>query len=108
MTNMRPQNYLMTGDERKYIFLHQDGYITIKVEGTAADIAYRLFQNFLEARQDGYGGIYPDPVGPFYLDVAEKQVILEWACTIRPEPSTEFWTELSAQVQRFMNLKAFS
>ena len=108
MTNIMPQNYLMTGDEKKYTFLHQDSYITIKVEGTIKDIAYQLFQNFLNTRSDGYGVNYPDPVGPFCLDVAEKQVILEWACTIRPEPSTEFWNELSAQVQRFMDLKAFS
>lgn len=112
MTNMKPRVYTMSSDDSgRYTFQHLDGYLSIEVAGTSKELAYRLFESYINAPIDGYGNSYQRCVGPLWLDVdkdKEPLVMCDIFCSITPEPPKAFWDEMTAQVKRYLKLIAFS
>lgn len=110
MTNIRPNIYKMSVDNGKYTFLSQDGYSTIKLEGTTKEIAYLCFKSYLNGIPDGYGNLYLDDVGPFRIDFTGEGITVSCKIfdKIEPEPGNVFWQELNDHCKRFMKLVVFS
>jgi hypothetical protein len=80
------------------------------IEGTTKDISFMIFKKYLRTQPDGYGNIYTDSVGPFWIASSKNdiQITVDAWSKIEPEPSQEFWDELNGQFKRFMRLIAFS
>lgn len=117
MANPQISTYDMTVENGVYTFLHQDGYLTVKIEGTPKEIAYRMFTGYISTVQDGYGNRWPsgyDVLGPFSLEISGtgseyvSEITVDWLAAIRPEPSHEFWEELNTSFRRYINLIVFS
>lgn len=111
MGRFNSQVFSMIKDEGKYTFLHQDGYLTVRVEGTTKELAFSLFRNYISAGKDGYGTIMNDSVGPLFLEAQDKndpKTMCDLFCKIEPEPEPAFWLELDEHIKRFMKLIPFS
>lgn len=107
----------MTVENGRYTFVHEDGYLRIKLEGTPKEIAYKMFDSYIHTVQDGYGNLWPagyDVLGPFSLEISGAapnhsfDITVDWLAAIRPEPPHEFWEELKTSFGRYLDLIAFS
>lgn len=108
------REYTMTREGDKYTFLHQDGYLTSKIEGTIKEIAFAIYKEFLGVQADGYGVIKNWGYGPFYLEENKEKgqweilLLFDDLDFIEPEPEPAFWEEMNRQINRFFNLTVFT
>lgn len=125
MANPKISMYEMTVENGRYTFLHQDGYLSVRIEGTPKEIAYKIFDSYINTHtiqqdshmQDGYYHGWPagyDVLGPFALEISGRSpdhsfdITVDWLAAIRPEPPPEFWEELKTSFGRYINLVIFS